>query len=714
MARRFREELMEWSKGAIVTDITADKIPKDSSSRAHNVAFLKGGFPSKRKGVGIVTPAAQSGRHPILALDNALGMNWVIDDLGRWSKVDVNAGTFAAIDAGHTTPFTAGTHYPSTTTAKNLLFAANGIEAKKTDGTTVMAWGFAPPAAPTVVDSGVAGNPTGTYTFGLTALNENTGHESSLSATTSVTVAGKKITVSWVFPSDTQITKVRVHIFKLGLSSQFFRLGSTDVTPTPDPTTGGYSSGTLSITVNVTDADINNLIIASPSQTENNPPPAGITFCQWHNGRMFVTDGNYLYFSKLDDPESFDPVNFEVVNTNDNQKIKAMAPLADFQLIIWKDGSSHILIGPDPASWSIQPLDPSIGLSSIRAITFVEGAVWWEALQGLFRLEYAVYGIGRPQRVDAPNISDRLENLNDALLGSTAAAYDSVHQRMFFAVPDENSASRNTLMLPFNTKLKVFEDTWDPMDVSALGVFVVNSVPVVVIGGYQGRVFQMWTTPYVDGVRQTDGVSVTFTLTGKVVSATATTLTDGTATFDTANDGLREVCVVAVSPQGLVQRNIIASNTSTVLTLVNNWNVQPDSTWSYYIGNPWFEFDTVHMHPTSVPNREGSALYERTFKQILVRATSDAGASLDVYSIIDGDFSNFATHNSMAVMTGGAVWDLDKWDLGKFGSNNITTAHQSLGARGRTCGIRVQSRIPGDAVILLSLGLYGTEHSYKR
>jgi hypothetical protein len=717
--RRFKAELKQWSKGAMTADTTADKTPLDSATRARNVAFLKGGFPAKRKGVSVFTPAAQSGRNPILALDFNVGINWVIDSAGRWSKVN-SSGVFSAIDAGAATPFTSGTHYPVHANAKNHLFVCNGVDAKKTNGTTVSNWGFAPPAAPSVSDAGAGGNMSGTYTVGLTAYNENTGHESSLSGQNSVTVAaGHKVSVTWVFPSDTQITKVRVHVFKLGLSSKFMRVGSVDVSPTPDVTTGGYSSGTLAVTLNLTDTDITNLTNVSPTTTSNNPPPANISFALFHGGRMFVTEGRYLYYSQLDDPESFDPNNFEVINTNDDQTIIGMAEVSDAQMLILKSGSLHALVGPnDPNVWDIKSVDPAIGLTSVRAINYIEGGIWWEAAQGLFKVEFGPNDpnavAGAPVRADSPFISDRLENLNQSILNGTAAAYDSINQRLFFAVPESTSSSRNTILLPYNTKLRVFEDVWDPMDVSAMGVFSINGVRTAVIGGYQGRIFLVWQTPYVDGVRQTDGVSVTFTLAGTMTAATANTMTDSGATFDTANDGLREVTVFAVSPAGVVQRNTIASNTGTVLTLNNNWSITPDNTWKYYVGSPWYEFDTVHLEPSSgTEDGSGSAFYTRNFKRLLLRAASDAGATLDIYTIIDGDYSTFGSHSTFQVQTGGAKWDIDKWDVGRFGSSTVTSQHQSIGAKGHSCGIRVQSRLPGDSVTVLSLGLYGTEHNHK-
>src|SRR5262249_38798458 len=157
----------------------------------------------------------------------------------------------------------------------------------------------------------------------------------------------------------------------------------------------------------------------------------------------------------------------------DDQTIVNFVNISEYQLLIMKSGSTHALTGPnDPNSWDVATVDPVVGLASVRAVAYVEGAVWWEALQGLFMAKYSpgeYAAAGQPQRADSPYISDRLENLNDALIGSSTATYDSSHQRLFFATPSILSTSRNDLLLPYNTKLNVFEDVWDPMDISALG-----------------------------------------------------------------------------------------------------------------------------------------------------------------------------------------------------------------------------------------------------
>lgn len=837
-----------------------------------------------------------------------------------------SAGAYSAIDGSAPTPFTTGTTYPSTAIANNLLFAVNGQDKKKTNGTVVTNFGIAAPTLTSAVDSGVAGNPSGTYRIALTSYNSATGHESSRGNEIQVVVVGKKITATWTFPTDTQVTHIRVHIFKVGLTDRFFRLTNTNVTPNAgsyDSAAGGYSSATTSVTIDVTDADINNLIIATPSQTENNPPPTGTKFIAYHGSRMWATDGNLLYYSKLGDPESFDPQNFERVGQGDGQDIVGFISLVDHQMVILKSGSAHLLTGPDdPNTWEVAPIDTTVGCAAARSIVASEGKVWWQAFNGIYTVEFSelASAVTVPRRVDSPYVSEYFESLLAPELGTVCSLYHQQLQRVLFAVPTSGSG-RNSNILPKNLIHDVWEDIWDPVDVSAFGQFRIENKLVPVIGGYAGRVSQLWTLPYVDGVRTIDAAGNQFTLSGTVkgvteqigidqivklstsafstlnifyagvesgewlslfaadrssfnptnssgltsrsapgsgasmtlfdsngtipgpggalgnfewftsgdaaaigfglkkktgfsiafdaaaaraygstltwshtcaggadsillvvvrddtaVNNTAVTyngvamslltevfitpgfrytvwalanpaagahnvavtgpaniagcsasylhvasvtpvnsLTDTAATFDTANDALIEVPVVAVSPTGVAYRNVIISNTSTVLTLLNNWSVLPQPGWQYYVGSPNFEFDTKHVHPTSVPGQEGSVFMERTWKDLLVKAYTDTTASvLDAYAMLNGDVDMAEpTHMTIVTSSGGAQWDVDLWDVGKFGFSKVATKHVSLGRSGRTCGIRFRNARPGEGVVLLGVGLMGSELNHK-
>jgi hypothetical protein len=496
MARRFREEVSEWSKGAI-TEVPSTKIPKNASPRAYNTAWLKGGFPSRRKGFELLTQAGETGNPAIQALGRYKSIDWTISDNGRWSKIV--DGVFAAIDATQAAPFSEFALPPSTAVANNLLFAVNGSERLKTDGTSIFNFGIIAPVAP-ASSIGVAGNPSGTYRIALTSLNEDTGAESSLGAFTQKAVTGQKLDISWVFPADAQVSHIRAHIFKEGLSDEFFRLGSTNVTPAPDSVTGGYSSSTTSITIDVTDANINDLIILSPTTQENDPPPEGTKFIHFVGSRMFATDGQKLYYSLIDKPESFDPDNFEPVNTNDDQEIVAFGTVADEHLLILKTRSLHILLGPDdPNTWEVKEIDPTIGLQAHRLLVEANGELWWKNDQGFYRF---IFG-ERPERMDALWIGNRTESLNQSTMGGAVGAYDSVRQRLVFGVP-ESGQTRNTVLFPRNIRLNLWEDRWDPMDIAAMGTLFDPSTgqPYVAVGNYKGRVFRMWTTPYLDGVRQ--------------------------------------------------------------------------------------------------------------------------------------------------------------------------------------------------------------------
>lgn len=87
------------------------------------------------------------------------------------------------------------------------------------------------------------------------------------------------------------------------------------------------------------------------------------------------------------------------------------------------------------------------------------------------------------------------------------------------------------------------------------------------------------------GEGELDGVAGSGTLRGTVTAATATTLTDSTASFG-ANLGGASVSIAEGTGRG--QTAIISSNTSAVLTLLKPWETIPDSSSVYQIGGvPW-------------------------------------------------------------------------------------------------------------------------------
>ena len=717
MGRRFREEIDGWARGAI-TNAYPDKLPKNASPRALNAAWVKTGYPSKRRGMGILTaagptPIAPATEKPaILALGTFNGMEWGIFDDGRWMKRV--SGVWTNIDAAVPVPFTAGTAIPSWAVAQDRLYVVNGTDKKATNGTTITGFGIAAPSAPTITQINLAvGNMKGTYNIALTAANTTTGAESSLSNLVSgvAVQSGSTIVISWTFPSDPQVNLIRVHIFKQGLTDRFYRVTGPNVTPAANGD-GGYTSGTLSITLNLTDNNINNLTVSSPGTHTNDPPPTGAKFIAYHNSRMWLTDGKDLFYSNISQPDAFNATGVEKVNPGDGQSIVAFASHGDDNLVIGKSRSMHRLMGPnDPNTWEIKEIDPAVGIKSARSLLSAEGVLMWQADQGVYQL---VVG-GFPVRLSGGGMDQEPKEqeigglLNSAYLDKAVAAFDKTNQRIYFAVP-ESGKTRNTIIFPYNIKLGIWEDRWNPMDVSAFGTFFdANGAPYIVVGNYKGRAFSIWdTTTYVDGVRLTNGAT-TFTLTGTPTTIDASSLTDSGATFDTTSDGLAQIPVIAVSPTGVVSRNIIASNTGTVLTLASAWSPLPTTTWTYYIGCPNFEFDTIVMGPTSNPlaTDGGSSFNSRNFKHVFVHGFSPSGsATVEIQAAVDGVVTSLSTS-----LTGGG--DLDAQDLGIQGDALTSTKHIGLGKRGKACGLRVIHRAPNVGLVVLGLGVKGTEHGYK-
>ena len=115
------------------------------------------------------------------------------------------------------------------------------------------------------------------------------------------------------------------------------------------------------------------------------------------------------------------------------------------------------------------------------------------------------------------------------------------------------------------------------------------------------------------GTFQLDGTAVG-TISGPVSASGANTLTDGTAAFTTAGNGLKGIPVVALTTP--YQIRVIASNTGTVLTVSPNWTSNPPVGTKYRVGavetrwrSAWLSFDakarqtadvlTLYFEPTA-------------------------------------------------------------------------------------------------------------------
>lgn len=713
MRKLAKQTLQNFAVG-VVTGMQPDAIPAEASPRAWNNILLSTGgghaIPGKRRGALRINSTALSGTpivHGQAVYNRRSGANLtqyhlIITDNGKLYKL--SSGTLSAADAGTPTPFTSGDYLPSTATANNLCFFANGVDLKKFDGTSVTGFGITRPTTVgfTAVDSGTAGTPNGTYEFAISYGNSSTGHESSRSDVVSVSVVSKKITVNWATPSDAQVDQVFLHVRKPSINAQFFRL-TAGCTPSPSSTTGAFGNTSDPITVDVSDTQLNALLTLSPDTAENDPPPAGIISLVYHQSRMFALDRSTLYWSKVGKPESFDPDSYDYVNKDDSRKL-TVGVSAFGQLVVFKDTSMYVLGGTDPDTWRMDLVDPRVGCIAPKSVCFVNGYLYWWSQVGPARWNGSgpVELLG--QAFIAPTVN--ADALNISRLDHACAEVDYTRERVLFAVPTYGSP-RNDIILPYNYRASGWDsDRWDPFDVASMVVVQDSSgSPWVYMGNYGGRVFQWWNAD-LDGAQVINGAGTTLTLTGAPTAHTTTTLTDSGATFDTDGSGLAECYVVLTDAEGVRVRRRIVSNTSTVLTINADMLITPIL---YTIATPDWQYDTKWLD-------FGDPFIRKHLIWVTIQATSSTGAAqltADIYR--DWNLTTVQHSCTVTAAGGGATWDTSTWDVGKYAdSASMAEAACRVGKTGRTFRLRVTNHTPNTQVALAKLVLEVQPQGAKR
>lgn len=680
----------------MITSKPADELDVTESPRGRNSAlYLVAGqkaLVQKRKGASVVNATQISGAPQILgqyAFRKFSGSTYTLYHLcvsanGRLDVMSA-AGTPAAADSSNPAPFTSGVFLPDFATSNNLTFIVNSNgDKKKFNGVAVQNFGITRPTVGTMAlgDGGGAGSHNGTYEGRVSFYNAATGQESSVSNTTAATVAVVNRTIAWTnipVSSDSQVTARRLYIRNTATMTNFYLAATlSDNTST-------------STTTNVTDAS---LITLAPDTAENDPPPANVRYLATHLSRLFASDGIDLFYSKVGLPESFDPDNTEPVNANDSDQITGIHAAHEV-LIVFKRTQMYALFGDDPASWTIRQVSADIGCVSHRSIRTIEGVTYWWSLKGPIKWD----GIGLPEAIGTPKINQTItsEALNYAQFGNIAAEVDQQNQRVMFALPEFNQ-TRNTVMLPFNYRLGVWEsDGWNPFDVSSMAaVEDANKIPWVMVGSYSGQVFKWWDA-------MNDAVPVQSTTMGAVTSATSTTLTDGTATFGIVGGGLVDRYVYITDATGTsTQRLRIVSNTATVLTIDSNTPIFGDVTgYAYVVGGPDFSWDTPWMDG-------GQPFFKKRYEYLYTQAYSSTGnINITINFFLDYDPYSIVKTITFTTTSAGAIWDSSLWDSATtpWGYPLTNQGRTRIGKTGRYWRARYRNTTPDQDVVIAKIGM---------
>jgi len=684
------ELVRDWSAG-VITTVRSDNIPPNSSPRGKNayLAFAAGdkAIVRKRRGGTLMNGTAITGGGEIFGqayyklLSGGTFTNYHVaaSATGRLDLV-ASDGTYTNLS---TALVASSTAYPDFATANNLLFIVNGTDRLKYNGTSVQNFGIAEPStAPTLADSGAGGSPDGTYEGRVTFYNSATGVESS-AGPTSGTVTVVTNTIDWTsipVSADTQVTSRRLYVRNTGTMTTFRLL-----TTIADNVTTTYTQ-TAADTI---------LLTAGPDTEENDRPPSGIKYIEWHLSRMFAADDTTLYYSKSTLPENFDPDFTEPVNQNDGQKITGLHAFGDI-LIIFKTDSFYGLYGDDPNSWVVRPISTTVGCVSNRSIRAIDGVLYWWSERG----PVAWDGSSNPRLIGQDSIAQSIDAtaINYAEFARVVAEVDVPQTTLLWSVPVV-SQTRNTVLFPWNYRLGRWMGEWDPFDVASMTVTedADTGQPSVMMGSYSGRLWKWWDAD-ADGV-PSGTTTGSFTATG----TTQTVLTDLTAAFYTTGSGLKDCKVTVLNSSGAVvgsNRQRIDSNTATALTLVTATSgLTSGDTYTYIVGGPDFQWDTPWLC-------FGDPFSKKRFL-FLYFLMESAGSAVNIKADLSfNEDSTVARTKSFTFSNSSSgVWDTSLWDAVEWGGLAASASRLRIGRTGRSWRVRLRNHYANQTVGLLSLGI---------
>jgi hypothetical protein len=594
--------------------------------------------------------------------------------------------TWAPLDAGNPQPFPASGCVPSFAILTNVVVGImTAGPAQVFTNTAVWRHGFSKPGAPTLTPAGGGDLPADDYDVCLTWYDAVTGLESSRGPFTTATVGALgTLTVDWTaYAGDHPLTATRVYVRQTSKQTAFF-LAAT------------ITAGTETAVLSLTQDQLDILTILAPGENQNNQLPAsGIVGGVSYLGRLFVHNGQEVFWSNLNQPEAFDSRSSLKVNPADGQRIVALFP-APGRLLIFKQDALWTLEGEDPKTWQLRLIDPQVGALSVNSILAAEGRTYWWSEQGPMVWD----GAGQVRPIGAGRIDPLLaeEFINyrasqplpaEGFVG-VVGTVDVVHQRLLWALPGPGQVQNNKI-LSFKYRLGAWEtEGWEAINAASLiTVEDAEGVPRVSLGGYKGQVFRYGGT-FLDGVPS----GAVF---GTIQAATSTTVeTEGGLLVDGA--GLAERYVQVVGPGGLNrQRKRLASNTATVLTLAAGelFDPVPTEDWTWSVGEiawdvwlPWSSHD--------VPFRRKRYEY---FYALVGSNYQQGQVEVQVYR----DFVSDAPVRTLLLTTAavGLVWDEGKWDERVWGTGLARTyVRKRVAKTGWAYRVRFRSTLPNQDVVL--------------
>lgn len=363
------------------------------------------------------------------------------------------------------------THTPGLTSSiryfesfvNTLIYVDGTNTSKKWNGTTWTNYGVqAVAAAPTIADSGVAGNPNGTYIYAYRyryydAVTQYVSYGKTSPYSAELAVTSKKINVTYIAPTDTQVTHITI-----------FRKSS--VVPTwKELVTKTVAQAAIDGYVYLDDVKDEDLITdalymfegACQDSTGTRIELDGV--CQWKN-RIWGWKGQWLYHTLIGMPEMF--INVENldyppfrIGLNNSENIIRCFPFANM-LVVWTNRRMLAVTG-DADPFYVTEMRYNVGLIAPRSVAICDGRLVWLSYDGV----YAWDGVNLPTCISVPINWDAegsqlgLLESNDTYLYKAVGRYvegsSIVDQEMSYwlSVPYANTTGTNTRTFTYDFRM---------------------------------------------------------------------------------------------------------------------------------------------------------------------------------------------------------------------------------------------------------------------
>lgn len=490
-------------------------------------------------------------------------------------------------------------HIDSTVMNNRMFVAALNGEKISFRGTNVEPFGI---GQPTITASASAKTftaattvlPADTYDVYATFYNPRTGAEGNPSGEITVTtVAGQAIEVGIAYNSEQAALYGQWKVYARRRSTQ-----AVAYLVTMMDTNGNVFSGPLDLSatkywINLSTNEWADLITAMPTILENSEPPDEMIYVATYGRRLMGASKRKIYWSKLDQPDNFPPLNFEGIDTGEGDEIMGLYPLKDEVLIIFTKGGTWALEGNDPQYWTLKPIDTTVGCVGHKSvIEYENNLAWWSPQYGPVTLNG-----GQVQKIGLELLGQESWTYGPELDVRIKGGWDPQYQHLVWALPQQDDGAMISQMYPFNYRTNSWvASKWETVPVSSMvAVFNQRGEQRLFVGDRGCMLGYFDANAHQDMIPSgtTEG---TFT----AGSSSITTITNsgfyrevvsGFSTLD-----LKDRMVTVMTQDGdLVGREWIDSNTTTVLTLRRAMAVTSGVTYRFAIGSPAVQIMTRWM-----------------------------------------------------------------------------------------------------------------------